>query len=293
MKDWAVTGKTAICGVIGDPIAHTVSPAMHNAAFRALRLDYVYVPFHVREARLGDAIAGMRALDIKGLNVTIPHKVAVMKLLDKLEPLAEQIGAVNTIINSGGKLTGDNTDASGFIRALHEKGVAPEGKRAVIIGAGGAARAIAFALASCGASMVILNRIEELNWAQQLAARVAPVSGQQANALELNGENLARALDSAELVVNATPVGMSPHPDASPIPTGLLRSGIIVFDSVYNPSRTRLLREAREAGAITVGGLDMLVWQGALAFEKWTGMKAPVEQMREAGVKALGLTDEE
>ncbi len=293
MKDWTVSGKTTICGVIGDPIAHTVSPAMHNAAFRALGLDYVYVPFHVREARLGDAIAGMRALDIRGLNVTIPHKVAVMKLLDRLEPLAERIGAVNTIINSDGKLTGDNTDASGFIRALREKGVAPEGKRTAIIGAGGAARAIAFALAECGASMVILNRIEELGWAQQLAARIALVARQPVTALELSRENLARALDSAELIINATPVGMSPHPDASPVPAGLLRRGSVVFDSVYNPPRTRLLREAGEAGAITIGGLDMLVWQGALAFEKWTGLEAPVNQMREAGVKALGLTDEE
>lgn len=292
MKDWTVSGKTVVCGVIGDPIAHTVSPAMHNAAFRALGLDYVYVPFHVQEAGLNAAITGMRALDIRGLNVTIPHKVAVMKLMDRLEPLAEHIGAVNTIVNSGGVLTGDNTDASGFIRALREKGVAPEGKRAVIIGAGGAARAIAFALAGCGASMVILNRAEEFTWAKQLAARVAPVAGKPVAALELNEINLAGALDSAELVVNTTPLGMHPNVDATPIPTRMLRGGIIVFDSVYNPSRTRLLSEACKAGALAIGGLDMLVWQGALAFEKWTGQAAPVEHMRKAAAGALGLNVE-
>ncbi|MBI4284796.1 MAG: shikimate dehydrogenase [Chloroflexi bacterium] len=282
----SISGRTIVCGIIGDPIEHTMSPAMHNAAFAKLGLDYVYVPFRVKAEDLGQAVAGMRALSIRGLNVTIPHKVAAMPLLDELDPLAQKIGAVNTVVNDGGMLRGYNTDAYGFLQALLAK-AEPEGKKVVLVGAGGAARAIAFVLAERGAQLVILNRPQEMDWAVALAKRVGEAFRKNAEALELHRENLAKVLFDAAILVNATSVGMSPGVNETPVPADLLRDGLVVFDIVYNPLKTRLLREAEAADATTVSGIDMLVWQGALAFEKWTGQKAPVDAMKEAAVKAL------
>jgi shikimate dehydrogenase len=283
----SVLGKTRICGLIGDPVEHSMSPAMHNAAFRELGLGYIYVPFHVKSADLGKAIAGMRALNIRGLNVTVPHKVAAVQFLDKLDYLAEKIGAVNTIVNDDGVLTGYNTDATGFLQALLQREIEPSGKTAVILGAGGAARAITFILAERGATLSILNRALELDWAEALARRLLEIFSKKVEALELNQENLAPALDKADILVNATSVGMSPSVNEMPVPANLLRPGLIVYDIVYNPMKTRLLREAEAVGASTIGGVDMLVWQGALAFEKWTGRKAPVELMKREVVKLL------
>jgi shikimate dehydrogenase len=281
----SITGKTKVCGIIGDPIGHTMSPAMHNAAFSTLGLDYTYLPFHVRRGELPGAIAGMRALHIVGLNVTIPHKVAVMPLLDRLEPMAEKMGAVNTIVNEDGVLTGSNTDAPGFLQALRSKNIEPEGKKNVILGAGGAAKGIAFILAEAGASLVILNRT--LSKAEELAAQIAQHYRQNLKTMTLSEENLANALDGADLLVNTTSVGMVPDVDRTPVSSGLLNPKLAVYDIVYNPLATRLLREAKAAGARTVDGLDMLVWQGALAFKKWTGREAPFEIMKQAAVKAL------
>ncbi|MBI3040528.1 MAG: shikimate dehydrogenase, partial [Chloroflexi bacterium] len=266
---------------------HSVSPVMHNAAFEKIGLDYLYLPFRVKKEALGKAIEGMRALNIKGLNVTIPHKVAVLRFLDKLDPLAEKIGAVNTIVNDAGVLTGYNTDASGWLQALLERGVAPEGKNIVILGAGGAARAISFILAERGARLVILNRPSGLDGAKKLANRISRIFTREVEVLALNRENLARVLGKADILVNATRVGMSPDADQTPVDADRLRSGLTVFDIVYNPIKTRLLREAEMAGAEIIGGLDMLVWQGALAFEKWTGQKAPIKLMKEAAIKLL------
>jgi len=286
MRD-SISGKTRLCGVIGDPVEHTMSPVMHNAAFREIGIDYLYVPFRVKKEELGKAIEGMRALNIKGLSVTIPHKVAVLQFLDELDPLAEQIGAVNTIVNDDGVLTGYNTDATGFLQALLEGGIEPEGKNIVILGAGGASRAISFILADRGAHLVILNRLLELDWAKELAGRISQTFSKEVEALELNRENLIGALGKADILVNATSVGMSPNIDETPVDSDLLKPSLIVFDIVYNPLKTRLLREAETVGAKTISGLDMLVWQGALAFEKWTGLKAPVELMREEAIKLL------
>ena len=287
MKDLVISGKTKVCGLIGDPVEHSMSPAMHNAAFRELGLDYIYLPFRVKKEEVGKAIDGMRAFNFRGLNVTIPHKVAVMPLLDELDPLAEKIGAVNTIINNDGKLTGYNTDAGGFLRALLAKGIEPAGKSVAVIGAGGAARAITFILADKKARLVIFNRIEELEWAKDLAGRITQTFGQKVEALELNRENLARVLNKADILVNATSVGMSPNTGDSPVEADLLRPGLAVYDIVYNPVKTRLLREAEAVNAKTIGGLDMLVGQGALAFEMWTGQKAPVKLMKSEAAKLL------
>lgn len=281
----SITGKTKVCGIIGDPIEHTMSPAMHNAAFRALGLDYAYLAFRVRKEALKNAIAGLKALGIAGLNVTIPHKVDIMPLLDKLDPLAERMGAVNTIVNEGGLLIGYNTDAPGFLQALQSNGIKPGGKKIVVIGAGGAAKGIAFVLAEAGASLVVLNRTPLR--AEELATQMARFYHQGLKAMALSEANLKEALADADVLVNTTSAGMVPDVDQTPVPVRLLKPGITVFDIVYNPRETRLLREAKAAGARTIFGLDMLVWQGALAFEKWTGQKAPFEVMKQAAIKAL------
>ena len=280
-----VSGGSKCCGIIGDPIEHTMSPIMHNAAFKKLGLDYVYLPFRVEQEELGKAIEGMKALNMRGLNVTIPHKVAVIKFLDELDHLADKIGAINTIVNDDGVLKGYNTDATGFLRALQERKIEPEGKKVVILGAGGAARAISFILAERDSRLTILNRTWDK--AKVCAGRVSEIFHSQAVALELGKESLGMALSEADILVNTTSVGMSPDIDETPIPSDLLRPDLVVFDIVYNPIKTRLRREAEAAGATVISGLDMLVWQGALAFEKWTGLKAPVELMREKVIKVL------
>ena len=283
-----ISGKTRVCGVIGDPIEHTMSPVMHNAAFKELGLDYLYVPLRVKREELGKAVESVRALNIRGLNVTLPHKVAIISFLDELDPLARKIGAVNTIVNDDGVLTGYNTDATGFLQALLERGVDPKEKKVVILGAGGASRAISFILAERGAHLVILNRLLELDWAEELAQRISQVFAKEFKALELNEKNLEMVLEGADILINATSVGMSPDVDETPVPARLLKPALIVFDIVYNPIQTRLLKEAEAAGAQTIGGLDMLVWQGAIAFEKWTGQKAPLDLMKKETIKALG-----
>jgi len=287
MKWWQPSGKTKVCGVIGDPIEHTMSPVMHNAAFQDMGIDYVYLPFRVKKEEVGRAIEGMRALNMRGLNVTIPHKVAVIPFLDELDPLADKIGAVNTIVNDGGVLKGYNTDATGFLQPLLEEGIEPEGKSVAILGAGGAAKAVSFILAERGARIVILNRRLEMGWAEELAARISQAFSREVTALELNGENLTGVLKKTDILVNATSVGMSPDTGRTPVDTDLLRPNLVVYDIVYNPIKTRLRKEAEAVGATVISGLDMLVWQGALAFEKWTGQKAPVALMKKEAIKRL------
>ncbi len=282
-----ISGKTRVCGLIGDPVEHTMSPAMHNAAFQEVGLDYVYLPFRVEGGELSEAIKGMRALNMRGLNVTIPHKVAVLQLLDKLDPLAEKISAVNTIVNDDGVLTGYNTDATGFLQPLLEKRIEPKGKNIAIMGAGGASRAVSFILADRGANLVILNRREELDWAQGLASRISETFNIKVESSELTRDNLSGILEKTDILVNATSVGMSPDIDKTPVSADLLRPGLIVYDIIYNPVKTRFLKEAEAAGAEILGGIDMLVWQGALAFEIWTGLKAPVKLMKEEAIKLL------
>ncbi|UCD08684.1 MAG: shikimate dehydrogenase [Dehalococcoidales bacterium] len=282
-----ISGKTKVCALIGDPIEHTMSPAMHNAAFNELGLDCVYVAFGVKPDELAGAINGMKSLGMPGWNVTIPHKVNVIPLLDKLDPLAEKIGAVNTVVNENGILTGHNTDATGFLQAMLEKGVEPKGKNIAIMGAGGAARAVSFILADRGAYPVILNRIEELDWAENLAAMISKEFEIDVPAMELTKGNLGNVLDKAEILVNATSVGMSPNDNVSPAPAELLKADLTVYDVIYNPIKTKLLKDAEAAGATIIGGIDMLVWQGIMAFEKWTGQKPTFELMKNQAMKFL------
>ncbi len=287
-----ISGKTQVCALIGDPVEHTMSPAMHNAACAELGLDYAYIPLLVRPECLSDAVCGLRALNVRGFNVTIPHKVKIVPHLDGLDPMAERIGAVNTVVNNGGELTGYNTDAAGFLAALRERGCVPRGQRVALVGAGGAARAIAHVLAENGAEITILNRRKEMDWAHEIAGLVADNFKKKVEVLELNETNLKKALHGAALVVNATSLGMTPHADATPVPAALLNADQTVFDIVYNPVETRLLREAAAAGAVTVNGVDMLAWQGALAFRMWTGRDAPVDLMRREAMRMLKDNEE-
>jgi shikimate dehydrogenase len=286
MKGWQVSGTTQMCGLIGDPVAHSVSPAIQNAAFGELKLDYAYVPFRVEASSLGEAVRGIRALNLRGINVTIPHKVAIIPYLDELDGLARDLGSVNTVVNQNGYLKGYNTDAAGFLMALAVEKVSPRGKKIVLLGAGGAARAIAFVLADRGAHLTILNRHAQA--AQELAGRIFGTFRREVGGLELNPDNLKKSLAEAEMIVNTTSFGMNPETGLSPVPGRLLRKDLITFDIIYNPAKTRLLVEAEKKGAQIIGGIEMLVQQGSAAFELWTGQRAPLEVMRRAALEALG-----
>jgi shikimate dehydrogenase len=282
----SISGKTQVWGIIGDPLKHTISPAMHNAAFEKLGMDYVYVPFPVKKDDLAEALQGIRALNIRGVNVTIPHKVQVMPFLDNIDELARDIGAVNTVINQNGELKGYNTDAAGFWRVLETAKVQLPGKKVVLLGAGGAARAIAFMLADKGADLTILNR--NLEKAELLVDLITTTFGKSIPALELTSDNLGLTLGETDILINATSVGMHPKNRETTVPAKLLKPNMIVFDIIYNPAKTRLLADAEKRGAKIINGVEMLVWQGAVAFELWTGKPAPVDVMREAAIKALG-----
>lgn len=274
-----------IVGIIGYPLGHSVSPAMHNAAFRELGLDYEYLPFEVEPSDLEEALQGFRALHFAGFNVTIPHKEAIVPLLDEVTKLARTIGAVNTVENQDGTLVGYNTDAPGFIESLREDaGFEPEGKRAVVLGAGGASRAVTAILAEVGAKEVLIADVIEEK-AKELAGYLSAAMDTACRAIKLGDLDLT----GIDLLVNATPIGMHPKINESPLPAGIkIKSKkMLVYDLVYNPAETKLLKTAKAAGCRVCSGLGMLVRQGALAFTIFTGEEAPVETMWEAARKAL------
>ncbi|MEJ2280507.1 MAG: shikimate dehydrogenase [Candidatus Bathyarchaeota archaeon] len=274
-----INGKTNICAIIGDPIKHSLSPVMHNAAFEELDLNFVYVAFTVKVQNLKAAILGAKSLGIRGLNITMPHKNAVIKYLDNLDSVAKSINAVNTVSNQKGKLIGYNTDGSGVTLALKENQIYPEKKKLVLLGAGGAAKAIAHQVSQDVKELVILNRT--IYKAKKLAEMLKN-SGIKINARILSPNVLMEELSTADLLINATSVGMNPDAEKSPVPSEYLRSDLDVMDIVYNPTKTRLLKDAEAVGARIVSGLEMLIYQGAIAFEIWTGYQAPIKVMRTA-----------
>jgi shikimate dehydrogenase len=281
-------GKTRVVGVIGWPVEHSLSPPMQNAALEALGLNWIYVPFPVAPAAVEQALAGVRALQLVGINCTIPHKAAILAHLDEVSEEVRFLGVGNTIVNREGHLSGYNTDVDGFLRAVHETGWTLRDQSVVVLGAGGSARAISYAAVQDGAARVtVLNRT--LSRARELVDHLAPVAGDcplQAVALAAPEANLA--ITSAQVLVDCTAVGMYPHHEVSPIvPGALLHEGQLVCDLTYNPRRTVLLQAAEQAGAQTLDGTGMLVHQGALALELWTGREAPVEVMRQALLRAL------
>ncbi len=271
---------TQVCAVIGNPVEHSLSPLIHNAAIDATGINYVYVAFRVEDVR--GCIEGMRALQgFRGLSVTIPHKVAVIPYLDEIDPIARHVGAVNTILHDAGKLIGSTTDGPGTLRAFHDAGVSLAGKSILFVGAGGAVRSVAFAMAEQAgvARITILGRT-----ASRVAALADDLRAAQSETGIRNGglaDNLAEAMATHEVVIQGTPMGMYPHGmDETPVPKALFRAGQVAFDMVYRPLRTRFMQEAEAAGCLTIPGLEMLVNQAALQFETWTGTPAPVEVMR-------------
>lgn len=267
MKNF-ISGRTAVCGILLHPAAHTRSPAMHNAAFLTLGIDAVYVAFDVPPQRLSAAVAGVRALGLRQVAVSLPHKVAVLAELDEIDAVARRIGAVNTVTLSEERLVGSNTDWIGAVRALEKEGPL-EGRRCVVLGAGGAARAIVYGLLERGARVVVLNRKPER--ARELAASLGPMETGDINDV---------AKYPYDVLINATSVGLAR--DESPVPASALRAGSVVMDSVYEPEPTRLLCEAAHAGAKTISGKWMLVYQAAEQVRLWTGRDAPVDAMVEA-----------
>ena len=276
-----ITGQTKIVGIIGAPIKHSRSPQIHNAAITALGLDYVYVPFHVQPDNLGAAIEGFKATNVVGINVTIPHKQNVISYLDEISREATLIGAVNTLIFKDGTIIGENTDAPGFLQAMQEDGLeVPQGGLAVIIGAGGSARAIVVALALAGLRTIyIANRT--VSRAVALAADLSEKTDASIYGIGLDDPKLPNAVGTSQLIVNTASTSMDvSHPLL--IDPEWFAPQSIVYDIVYTPPETRLLQAAAAQDCYTIGGLGMLVHQGAIAFERWTGVHPPVEIMRQA-----------
>ncbi len=274
-----IDARTQFCGVIGNPVGHSLSPAIHNAAFRKLGLNFVYLAWQVET--IGDAIKGLRALgNFRGASVTIPHKLAAIPFLDHVELTAQRIGAINTIVAEKGKLTGYNTDATGALRALREGGAELKGRRIVVLGSGGAARAIAFALAvESNAEKLTLLGVddpERTSLAQDLRTQATLT----VEDFHLDETTLQRVLPNAQVLIHCTPVGMSPNADTTCIPPSLLHADLSVMDIVYNPLETRLLKDAKRAGCRTIPGLEMFLNQAVTQFEFWTNQSAPVDVMR-------------
>jgi shikimate dehydrogenase len=280
-----VSGKTAVYGVIGDPIVHTLSPAMQNAAFEAAGLDAAFLAFHVPTGGAESAVRGMRSLGIRGLNVTMPHKDAVLPFLDEADETAQVLGSANTIFNESGRLRGFNTDGAGAHRALEESGVVLAGKKLVLIGAGGAAKAVAYTLAREVSELVILNRTASKT--EALAQIINEKFRKKVTLASLSPEDIQKSLRDAAILVNATAVGMRPHQKESLVKRAWLRPGLTVMDIVYDPVETQLAKDAKAAGAQVISGLEMLLHQGAASFEIWTGRTAPVAVMRQALLKEV------
>lgn len=280
-----ITAQTRKVGLLGWPLGHSLSPLMHNAAFAATALDYVYLPLPTPPELLAQAVGGIRALGFAGVNVTIPHKVTVMEYLDAIDNSAKLVGAVNTIVVSDGRLIGYNTDAGGYIHSLQQAGVSVAGRSVVILGAGGAARAVVAGFIEAQAAKITISARDKAK-ATDMAAAFA--GNTLVNGIAWDSEDFAAALAQAGIVVNATPIGMHPNTDKQPpVNWELLPQSAIISDLVYNPLITSFMAEGQRRGHIVVGGEGMLLEQGALAFALWTGSEAPVNIMRQALLEGL------
>ena len=268
----AISGKTKLYGILGNPVSHSLSPVMHNAAFAVTGFNGAYLPFPAPE--IATAVTGIRALGVQGASVTIPHKEKVMELLDSIDPVAKKIGAVNTIVRAGDTLSGLNTDWLGATSALEEK-ITLQGKKVIILGAGGSARAIGFGMQEKGAKTILASRTELRGrpLADELACPWISLS---------DTEKIC-----GDILINATSVGMVPKIENSPVPDVILSEFKVVMDIVYAPLKTRLLATAEKAGCEIINGLEMLLYQGVAQFEMWTGEKAPVNVMRKALLEAI------
>ena len=281
------SGHTKTFCIFGYPVEHSMSPTMWNPALKELGLDYVYIAFEVHPDNLEKAVDAVRVLDIKGLNVTIPHKEAIIPFLDEIEDVALKIGAINTIKNEDGYLRAKNTDAGGAKKSLLDAGCTISGKSIVIIGSGGVTRAIAFILADEAERITLTDIIEDkaVNLAKEIKEKTdANIIGK----LSIN-KVLKEEIAKADILINATPIGMYPKPNSSPVPMEYLHSNLFVFDVIYNPLETVLMKEAAEIGCKTLGGLDMLINQGILAFEWLTGKTPNKALMKNKIIEFLGI----
>jgi shikimate dehydrogenase len=275
------TVDTKLVILLGNPLGHSVSPAMHNRVFEKLAMDYCYLPVPVSPENLREVFRGLIKMNVIGFNVTIPHKIAIMELLDALDPLAATIGAVNTIRVSDGKTTGYNTDGEGFIRSLEEQTkLSVRGKRILLLGCGGAARAIAMTLAFRGVEKIFISN-RTVAKAEALAAEINSKLGNCAEALTPSPGHLAEIITGCDFLVNSTNLGMRPREEELPLAPELLAGHLVVADIVYNPLMTRLLRTAEAKGCRIVEGLGMLIYQGAAAFKLWTGIEPLIPEMAE------------
>jgi len=286
-----ISGHTKIVGVIGDPVEHSRSPQMHNTAFQEMGLDYVYVPFRVKAEQLESAVNGFKALNVVGINVTLPHKKAVLPLMDRISEEAELIGAVNTMVFKDDLVEGHNTDAHGFIASLYEKGIdSVNGMKVVVLGAGGGARAIVTGLAlEKAGEITIANRTLEnaLGLAEDLGKKIdVSIMG-----ISLNDKELPERISGCDLLVSTITAGMDPDIKLV-ISPDWLQKDCVVCDIVYTPPETNLLKAAMDRGLKTVGGMGMLVHQGAISFQLWTGLQPPLETMRQALAQALEYSDD-
>jgi shikimate dehydrogenase len=284
--DKAITPATRLCAVIGNPVAHSLSPVLHNAAFEELALDFVYVAFRVED--LKSALTGMRALEnFRGMSVTIPHKIEAMNYMDEIAEEDRAIGSINTIINEKGRLIGLGTDGPGALKALVDAGVDINGKNVLMLGSGGAARAIAFTLAlKTRLSKLTILDINE-GMLQGLATDLKDGTQASIEFMKLSDETLSHAMDNSDIIINCTPIGMHPKEGVSLIPLDYFSSGQVVFDVVYTPLETKLLTDARSRGLKAISGVEMFINQAVLQFRHFTGVDAPVEIMRRVVMERL------
>lgn len=282
-----IDSKTKYIGLLGCPLGHSISPAMQNAAFQSKAINKLYIPVQVKAEDLETVVKALSKMNFGGFNVTIPYKIEIIKYLDEMDELAKSIGAVNTVMIEDGRLKGYNTDGIGFLRSLEEGlGISVEGKNIFVLGSGGASRAISMTLAMNKASkLCICNRTFEK--AVALAEDINNRYGGCSISVPMINENMAEAIKTADIFINTTSVGTYPNVDEMPIDKNSLNSNLTVCDVVYNPRKTKLLQEAENMGCKTLSGLGMLVYQGAEAFQIWTGVKAPVNVMFEAAQEAL------
>lgn len=279
--------ETKLFGIFGNPVQHSLSPRMHHAAFEALNLPHVYLPFRIAPDQLKEAVDAIRTLGIQGINVTIPHKEKIMPYLDEIDPAAKKIGAVNTIKNEGGRLIGFNTDGKGFVASLIESGLNPADQAILLIGAGGAAKSVAMALLAAGSTEIHI-RTRRATAGENLATRLQSISPHSkiTASTDTSGKEISLQTHKPVLLINSTPLGMQ-STDALPFPPAQIKAQWTVADLIYRPYETPLLLAAKKIGASTIPGLGMLLHQGTLAFEIWTGLKAPVTIMRQALWKAF------
>ncbi|MBN1962162.1 MAG: shikimate dehydrogenase [Deltaproteobacteria bacterium] len=276
-----------ICALFGHPVGHSLSPAIHNAAFAALGIPLVYVAHDIAPGQIKEGIAAIRTLNYRGLSVTIPHKVCALSCMDEVDPTANAIGCINTVVNDNGRLRGYNSDGRGALNALREAGADPKGQRVLMLGSGGGARAISMTLAlearPQNLSILSIDDTELTKLTNDITQR----SGLKVDGLTLNDHNLKYAINQSDILLHCTPVGQSPNQSQSLVPTSLLRNDLAVFDIVYNPRRTQLLQQAAAAGCRIIEGVEMFLGQALVQFELWTGKKPPVEVMRQVLLERL------